>query len=821
MKKTVWFKKKITIKSVFLILTVLVLFTSVDFNNSINDGIEKIFSTIKGSVKPDSNIVLITIDGNDIDRIGPWPIKRSYYALLIKTLTELNVKKIGLEVFLSTKFSSQAVYDNLLTREIDKSGRVVLGSVAGQIKLKSGRYITDSLSLPTPELIDEKIKTGHLNYIENNGIYIPLEIRGFDKTERAFAFQLSGFSDLNKQIIKINFISSWKDFTSYSMSDFFNLLNKKSPELNNLKNKIVIIGITDPQIASVLTTNFDDDLPGLGLHAFALDNIINKRSLNFSLIDVSKYFFIGILILFLFFVKTETNKKIIGIYSAFFVSFLFISFISFSFFYTQLSYSFLIIPAVILFITEITFSIIESEKRLQGIISEKELLNKLLSKKENELLHLQRELNVGEKSGSESLLEKIRTIKSDIGRLKEKEEDEKAAIIYDKSEINNFFGMIYRSNVMANIVNLINRTAPEEAGILILGESGTGKELAAKAIHQLSKRKNENFVAVNCGALSETLLESELFGHVKGAFTGAVSDKIGRFEAANKGTIFLDEIAETSENFQVKLLRVLQTGDFEKVGSSKTFHTDVRIIAATNKNIETAVKEKKFREDLYYRLNVIKIELPPLRERKEDIEIIAQHFLLNENSKLQFSKAVIDALNNYQWNGNIRELEGVVKRAAIFAKSSGRSLIQITDLPEEIVKNIKFNFEDLVLESLRNKEFSHSSVNDTAKELGNVNRNLISENFRGISFKIYVENNFDFDKAVKIIANSENDDVILKAGNKLKTFLNNVEKDTINLRGNSFEEIKIKFNSKFKNLPQKFHFYLEEIIKDFANKHPQ
>ena len=821
MKKTVWFKNKITIKSVFLILTVLVLFTSVDFNNSINDGIEKIFSTIKGSVKPDSNIVLITIDGNDIDRIGPWPIKRSYYALLIKTLTELNVKKIGLEVFLSTKFSSQAVYDNLLTREIDKSGRVVLGSVAGQIKLKSGRYITDSLSLPTPELIDEKIKTGHLNYIENNGIYIPLEIRGFDKTERAFAFQLSGFSDLNKQIIKINFISSWKDFTSYSMSDFFNLLNKKSPELNNLKNKIVIIGITDPQIASVLTTNFDDDLPGLGLHAFALDNIINKRSLNFSLIDVSKYFFIGILILFLFFVKTETNKKIIGIYSAFFVSFLFISFISFSFFYTQLSYSFLIIPAVILFITEITFSIIESEKRLQGIISEKELLNKLLSKKENELLHLQRELNVGEKSGSESLLEKIRTIKSDIGRLKEKEEDEKAAIIYDKSEINNFFGMIYRSNVMANIVNLINRTAPEEAGILILGESGTGKELAAKAIHQLSKRKNENFVAVNCGALSETLLESELFGHVKGAFTGAVSDKIGRFEAANKGTIFLDEIAETSENFQVKLLRVLQTGDFEKVGSSKTFHTDVRIIAATNKNIETAVKEKKFREDLYYRLNVIKIELPPLRERKEDIEIIAQHFLLNENSKLQFSKAVIDALNNYQWNGNIRELEGVVKRAAIFAKSSGRSLIQITDLPEEIVKNIKFNFEDLVLESLRNKEFSHSSVNDTAKELGNVNRNLISENFRGISFKIYVENNFDFDKAVKIIANSENDDVILKAGNKLKTFLNNVEKDTINLRGNSFEEIKIKFNSKFKNLPQKFHFYLEEIIKDFANKHPQ
>ena len=452
--------------------------------------------------------------------------------------------------------------------------------------------------------------------------------------------------------------------------------------------------------------------------------------------------------------------------------------------------------------------------------SEKELLNNLLSQKENELLQLQKELNIGEKNGTESLLEKIRTIKSDIHKLKEKEEDEKVAIISDKNEVNNFFGIIYRSNVMSHIIDLIKRTAPEEASILILGESGTGKELAAKAIHQLSKRKDGNFVAVNCGALSETLLESELFGHVKGAFTGAVSDKIGRFEAANKGTIFLDEIAETSENFQVKLLRVLQTGDFEKVGSSKSFHTDVRIITATNKNIEVAVREKNFRKDLYYRLNVIKIELPPLRERIEDIEIIAQHFLSNENKDLQFSKAAIDALNNNQWNGNIRELEGVIKRAAIFAKSSGRKLIQITDLPEEIVKNLKFNFEDLVLESLRNKEFSHSSVNETAKELGNVNRNLISENFRGISFRIYVENNFDFDKTVKIIAGTENEDLILKVRNKLKTFLNNVEKDTINLQDISIEEIKIRYNSKFKNLPQKFHFYLEEIIKNFVNNSP-
>ena len=817
MKMPVGFQNKRTIKLIILIVIVFILLISPDINNSINAGIEKSLSTIKGSVKPDSNIVLITITGNDIDRIGPWPIKRSYYALLIKTLADLKVKKIGLEVFLSTKFSSQAIYDNLLTREIIKSGRVVLGSVAGQLILKSGKYVTDSLSLPTPKLISEKITTGHLNFLNNNGIYIPLEIKGLDRTEKAFALQLSGLPTLHKQIIKINFISSWKDFKNYSMTNFFDLLNKKSPDLNRLKNKIVIIGITDPQIASALNTNFDDELPGLGLHAFALDNILNNRSLNFSYLNISKYIFIIVLFLFLISIKTETNRKIVFVYSIFFISSVLIFFISFCLLFTELPYSFLIVPVLVFFITDIVYGIIESEKQLKGIITEKELLNNLLYKKENELLHLQKELNLGEKDDSKTLLEKIRKIKSDINRLKEKEDDEKAAVTDDKKEVHNFFGMFYRSNIMADIVDLINKTAPEKASILILGESGTGKELAARAIHQLSTRKNENFVAVNCGALSETLLESELFGHVKGAFTGAVSDNIGRFEAANNGTIFLDEIAETSENFQVKLLRVLQTGDYEKVGSTKSFHTDVRIIAATNKNIETAVREKNFREDLYYRLNVIKIELPPLRERREDIEIIARHILSNENKDLHFSGAAMNALNNYQWNGNIRELEGVIKRASIFAKSSGRKLVQLTDFPEELSKNIKLNFEDLVLESLRNKNFSHSSINETAKELGNVNRNLISENFRGISFKIYVESNFDFNKSAKIIAGSENDDIILKVSNKLKTFLYNVEKDTINVQKLGIDEIKIKFHSKFKNLPLKFHFYLEEIIKNFAN----
>lgn len=306
-----------------------------------------------------------------------------------------------------------------------------------------------------------------------------------------------------------------------------------------------------------------------------------------------------------------------------------------------------------------------------------------------------------------------------------------------------------------------------------------------------------------------------MFGHVKGAFTGAVSDKEGRFEAADKGTIFLDEIAETSENFQVKLLRILQSGEFEKVGSSKTQHVNVRVVAATNKKLEEAVAEKKFREDFYYRLNVIKVELPPLRHRKEDIEVLADYFLKNESTELKISVSVLNALSEYNWKGNVRELESVIKRSSIFAKSSGRKLLQLSDLPKEIVRETTIDFEDLVLESLRNKKFSHSSVTESAKELGKVNRTLVAENLRGVTLKTLVENNFNIDVSVKEISDTDELEVNEKVKNKVETFLQNIEDDVKNLSGNDFEDVKSKLSSKYKNLPQRFHTYLDEVIKHF------
>jgi transcriptional regulator with GAF, ATPase, and Fis domain len=245
--------------------------------------------------------------------------------------------------------------------------------------------------------------------------------------------------------------------------------------------------------------------------------------------------------------------------------------------------------------------------------------------------------------------------------------------------------MIGSSRPMQALFDIITKVAASNATVLIQGESGTGKELAARAIHQLSDRHGKNFVPVNCAAIPDDLLESELFGHVKGSFTGAYANRAGRFEMADKGTLFLDEIGDMKANLQVKLLRVLQNREFEPVGASKSQKVDVRIIAATNKNLEELVVSHDFREDLFYRLSVIPITIPPLRERKEDIPILIHTFLKRFNSDKRhavkgFSRDALAALCDYEWPGNVRELENLVERLVIL---KGRGLIAHDDLPEK------------------------------------------------------------------------------------------------------------------------------------------
>ena len=253
----------------------------------------------------------------------------------------------------------------------------------------------------------------------------------------------------------------------------------------------------------------------------------------------------------------------------------------------------------------------------------------------------------------------------------------------DRLRLDNVVGTDPR---MQAIFKTVKAVAQARTTVLITGESGTGKTLLARALHALSARKQAPFVEVNCGALPETLLESELFGHVKGAFTGAVRDKVGKFEAAAGGTIFLDEIGTSSPAFQVKLLRVLQDRIIERVGDTKTIPVDVRVVLATNKDLEQAVKVGEFREDLYYRINVVSIEMPPLRERKSDVQTLAEHFLRRfaaEHGRpdLHFSPAAITTLLAAPWPGNVRQLENVVERAVVLSQGA---TIDAADLPAQL-----------------------------------------------------------------------------------------------------------------------------------------
>lgn len=256
------------------------------------------------------------------------------------------------------------------------------------------------------------------------------------------------------------------------------------------------------------------------------------------------------------------------------------------------------------------------------------------------------------------------------------------------SEENASTEILGRSPAITSMLSMIRTVAPTEATVLITGESGTGKELVARALHAQSLRKDEPLVTVNCAALAETLLESELFGHEKGAFTGADKRREGRFKQADRGTLFLDEIGEMPIGVQAKLLRALQQGEIQRVGSDKSEHVDVRVIAATNRDLRKEVEERRFREDLYFRLNVISLEVPPLRQRKEDIPLLAAHFLShyaerNHKNVKGFSAQCMDMLLHYDWPGNVRELQNAVERAVILCTGE---YVTGPELPVNIAK---------------------------------------------------------------------------------------------------------------------------------------
>jgi Nif-specific regulatory protein len=322
--------------------------------------------------------------------------------------------------------------------------------------------------------------------------------------------------------------------------------------------------------------------------------------------------------------------------------------------------------------------------------------------------------------------------------------DENARLRADSQIEHNMVGESAR---LREVCALLARVAPTDSTVLIRGESGTGKELAARAIHSNSTRREKPFVAINCAALTETLLESELFGHEKGAFTGALTQKRGKLEVAEGGTIFLDEVGEMSPLMQAKLLRVLQEREFERVGGTRTLKVDVRVVAATNKDLEGAISDGDFRQDLYYRLNVVSFEMPPLRERREDVPLLASYFVAKYSEKFNrrvigISKEARACLMNYDWHGNVRELENAIERAVVLGSTE---MILPEDLPESVFeveqleKNSITKYHEAIKEAkkqliLKAIEGADGNYTDAAKLLG-VHPNYLHRLIRNLNLR--------------------------------------------------------------------------------------
>ena len=332
------------------------------------------------------------------------------------------------------------------------------------------------------------------------------------------------------------------------------------------------------------------------------------------------------------------------------------------------------------------------------------------------LRSLQRSLEQANESLEQKVEERTADLKNaleEVERLKTRLQAENTYLQEEIKVAHNFEEIISSGKVLKKLLKQVQQVAPTEATVLIQGESGTGKELLARAVHNTSKRRDRPLVKVNCASLPSTLIESELFGHEKGAFTGALVKKVGRFELADKGTIFLDEIGEMPVELQAKLLRILQEGEFERLGNPNTVKVDVRVIAATNRDLEKAVKEGSFREDLYYRLKVFPILSPPLRERKEDIPILVSHFLKKFEAKIgkkiaAVSQKAMEVLQGYHWPGNVRELENMLERGVILANGSTLELVDIPDLGQSSqTKSREPATPDGTLQTLEDVERAH------------------------------------------------------------------------------------------------------------------
>jgi DNA-binding NtrC family response regulator/CHASE2 domain-containing sensor protein len=829
---------------------------------------------VRGDRTADTNIVLVYIDEAAIKVTG-WPVRRNFHALMLKALTDLRVRAVGIELLLEDQRPEYPEYDDLLASVMSASSPAVLtcyfDSLVVSTPDSSGEsYLHPVPSYPavvTPELqghgvhlpVDEfraaAAGFGHVNFsregripvfagyagtaipsfslelarvstgVERPGIQFDGERVGMRHGARHIDFATEGAGEVTP-----NYPGPLSAFTTISFLDVLRAYDMERTGLQaplpilRLRDKIVLVGVVAEGRGALYNTPVDPRLPSLGIHAAFLDNAMGsgfqRTAPRWVVMLVSLLVALlcaGAVMLF-----APPRDKIVPA-----VLLVLVAAGSFPLF-AWTGVVFPVLPVLFVGGAATIAGLISRHRITRGQVdtlgAEKNAVLAELRDKEAKLAMLERELLNYQLSHTadrtQELLEEIRKHKAEIRSLSSRADDmEEFAAPAGPDVRAEFEGLIYAKNSpLSAAAVLVEKIASSDAPVLILGESGTGKELVARALHRRSARSAKPFVAVNCGALSETLLESELFGHEKGAFTGAVKEKMGRFELADGGTIFLDEIGEVSDGFQVKLLRVLQEGEVERVGGTRTLRLDVRVVAATNRDLREQVKSKKFREDLYYRLNVLTVSLSPLRERQDDIPLLIDHFLKKEGGGLRVSKNVVEALREYPWPGNVRELESVMRRCAVMARAEQRELVHLQDLPGELAEGMKgrIPIQEQILDLMREFRFSRSAVSEAAVGLGGLNRGTVAEYLRGEFLKAFAEQQFDLSRAVMHVSLSSDPAMNDRVRKRYLEYLQNIA-DGMDL-SHPWEEVRNGLKPKMKNLPQRYHVFLEQVAEAYFRR---
>ena len=858
---------------IFIVLFLLMVLP-MPWNDALeNAGVDVLFN-IRGGRSVSRDIIYIYLSDEDVRAMGGWPITRDYYGYMIHVLTQRGARIIGLYALFDRPDRHYPEFDRRLADFFESSGKVCLPTAfAALVDGKSDSrkspqrpadmFVGENALLPIPSFKDHAAGIGFSNLDRESVVRkMPVVVTAGDSSMLCFGAEMArlymGF-DARARITPKNLVfenragrdtvipldkngrmrlNHFGDTDRILSMGFLHILHTFEASLDSLdlKGKLVIVDAASPSVPIIKATPLTDGLPAALIHATVAENVVFRHILRGTPRWLQGLILLVLISLAWLLWRRGRIRVISSISLGGLFVYLSVTVLLFSLFHIILP---MIYPILGFILTMAYGGFVKSrhirtQDRVESRLLEARIAQKhdQLEEAQTRLVELESRL-ASELEEKNALSEKSRQLaeeKQAVLLTLEKQIRDLEAYRIPKKDISKAqYREIVHAPVskMVSILELVDKIGSDDITVLIQGETGTGKELIARAIHRTSHRKNAPFVAINCGALPETLLESELFGHEKGSFTGAHSRRRGRFELADGGILFLDEITETAPAFQARLLRVLQDGTFERLGGERTLKANVRIIAATNKDLKSEVVKGSFREDLFYRLQGFTLTIPPLRERPEDIPVLARHFLRKHGFEdiSTISDRTHELMRDYRWPGNVRELENVVRRAAILAQSEGREMIQQADLPLEIRESrpsslphtMYHPLEEQILTMLRAFRFSRSAISQTARVLDNRDRGTITEHLRGFCFEYLVKHEYDMHQAARDIAGSDDEDIIQKVETKMKGYLHNLR--PFLKPGGTQPSSSPSSLSCYRGLPKKYHHYLDDVLRHYTEIH--